>query len=90
MLTDITLQIFGNMKEVKPTMELVDQTDQTKILNVSGEQGAEIKVHKIQIDGVLLMKSCILLFHISGANLTLHEGDHINPCGRISKSEIRD
>ena len=69
------------------------KTDQTRILKVSGDIGAEIREHKIQTDGVLLTKSCILLFYISGADRTPHEDDHImNPSDALRrvKFETKD
>ena len=69
------------------------KTDQTRILKVSAEIVAEIREHKIQTDGVLLTKSCILSFYISGADHTLHEVDHImNPTDALRrvKFETKD
>lgn len=61
----------------KLSIEIVIQNDYNKIIKVSGDVGAEIKEHMIQTDGILLMKSGTLLFHINDADHTLHEDDHI-------------
>ncbi len=65
------------MNKHAPTIELVVQNNYTKILKVAGATDAEIKEHKIHIDGILLMKSGRILFRFDQEDHQLGEEDQL-------------